>query len=105
KQNSVICNVCVSYGNKNMVSLNECIVFTRVFHFAMDQRCFAHWVCGCANCVRYIEKQNKAVKIVFKQSRKTVIAQTCRKDLTHGTDNSSNYKVFIHFERESVHYV
>ena len=38
----------------------------------MDLRCFAHWVCGCANCVRCIKKQNKAVKIVFKQSRKTV---------------------------------
>ena len=37
-------------------------------------RCFAHWVCGCANCVRCFEKQNKAVKIVFKQSRKTVTA-------------------------------
>src|SRR4029434_7604307 len=55
-----------------MVLLNWCIVFTRVFHFAMDLGCFAHWVSGCANCVRCIEKQNKAVKIVFKQSRKTV---------------------------------
>ena len=36
---------------------------------------FAHWVIGCANCVRCIEKQNKAVKIVFKQSRKTVTAK------------------------------
>ena len=41
----------------------------------MDLRCFAHWVCGCANCVRCIEKQNKAVKIVFKQSRKTVATE------------------------------
>ena len=29
-----------------------------------------------------------------------IIAQTCRKDLTHGTDNSTNYKVFIQFGRE-----
>ena len=36
-------------------------------------RCFAHWVCGCANCVRCFEKQNKTIKIVLKQSRKTVM--------------------------------
>src|SRR4029434_377588 len=29
-----------------------------------------------------------------------IIAQTCRKDLTNGTDNSTNYKVFIQFGRE-----
>src|SRR4029434_58455 len=37
-----------------------------------------------------------------------IIAQTCRKDLTHGTDNSTNYKVCSYSiwererERESV---
>src|SRR4029434_9028429 len=36
-----------------------------------------------------------------------IIAQTCRKDLTHGTDNSTNYKVCIQFgrEREKDNYV
>ena len=48
------------------------MVFTRVFHFAKDLRCFANWVCGCANCVYCFEKQNKTIKIVLKQSRKTV---------------------------------
>src|SRR4029434_10942343 len=66
-------NIFISLQHWSCVVFGECIVY--LHFFAKDLRCFAHWVCGCANCVRCFEKQNKTIKIAFKQSRKTVTVE------------------------------
>ena len=64
-QQHVYVSANISVHVNNLKNSLQVVVLVAVLNFAGYMRCFAVWVCGFVNCVKYFDKTSRVCKIVF----------------------------------------